>query len=815
MDAIAQLKLSLRALVRSPLFSLGVLTTLALSLAASIATVTLVDRVLWRPLPLRDPASVVVIMEADSASRLRLASYPTFDDWRSQAKAFDGMAFIRGETMSLGPEGARQRVTAALVSEGYFAVGGITPVLGRTFSSAEESLSGGGVLVLSEAVWSSQFGRAADVIGKAVIIDGESRTVIGVIPTAQRLFGWEEIWVPLAAERSRTPEVENRFLHVDSRVLARLSTGTTVEGASSDLLRIQQNLAAQFPDPAGTYANVQMTPIRDVLIGNVSPTLSALGWAMLLVLLLACANVAGLVLLRTARRQRELSVRTALGAPFSRLVGQLVSETVLLSLIAGAVGVMLATVVIGVVRATPSIGIPRASELYVDGRTLWIALGISLVVGLAVGLLPAWRLRGTLEQSARFARGAAADGAGMRRLRASATALQLGLALTLLVGAGLLLRSFNSAQQVDLGYRTEQIVAMDVYPPSPRFDAESDAASLYRQLVDRAAAIPGVQNAAFINHTPLGGWMPTVVSAPGVSPATNGSDAALYKTASEEYADVVGLRIVKGRWFTRAEVDAGAPGVVISEAVATRFWPDGDAIGRAITVHRSSQARPGFGDPQPSTVIGVVAPVRHFGPTADAPWEVYLPFTRQAWAWGSVVVRSNLPPAVLRRNLESAMREVEPDMPMGAATGAGYRTFAEGVEGFIAPRRVATILGAGLAAVALLIASLGLYALSAYSVSQRTSEFGVRMALGAAPGAIIRDVLRDGGRLALVGIALGLAGAVGMGRVLASQLFGVAPTDPMAFTAAAALLIAVLMFALWFPARRASRLDPVTALREE
>jgi hypothetical protein len=309
--------------------------------------------------------------------------------------------------------------------------------------------------------------------------------------------------------------------------------------------------------------------------------------------------------------------------------------------------------------------------------------------------------------------------------------------------------------------------------------------------------------------------MPTVVTVPGVSPDPDGNDTALYKTASEDYADVVGLRIVQGRWFTRAEVDAMAPGVVVSEAMAQRFWPAGDAIGRAITLRRSSQARPRFGEPEASTVIGVVAGVRHFGPTTDAPWEVYLPFTREAWAWGSIVVRSSLANTVLRRNVEGALREVDPDLPVGSATGSGYRTFAEGVDVFFAPRRVSTALAAGLAGAALLIASLGLYALSAYSVSQRTAEFGVRMALGASPQAIVGQVLRDGGRLAGAGIALGIAGAVALGRVLASQLFGVAATDPVTFAVAAALLTAVLLVAVWIPARRAARLSPVAALRAD
>ncbi|MBC7895579.1 MAG: ABC transporter permease, partial [Cytophagaceae bacterium] len=282
-----------------------------------------------------------------------------------------------------------------------------------------------------------------------------------------------------------------------------------------------------------------------------------------------------------------------------------------------------------------------------------------------------------------FGRGAVTAGEGARTLRAAVTALQLGLALTLLVGAGLMLRSFGRMRAVDVGFRPEQTYAFDIYPPSPRYRDEDAARSLYGRLIDRVAAVPGVGGVAFVNHTPLGGAISTNMLVPGVAPDPNGGDAALYKTASDTYAEVMGLRVVKGRWFTRAEVEARGTGIVVSEDVARRYWPDEDPIGRSLTVYRSSQARPRFGEAEPSTVIGVVAPVRHYGPATLAPWEVYLPYTREPWGWGSIVVRSSLAPSVIRASVERALIEVEPDLPLSGTAGAGFRMMGTGVEDFM------------------------------------------------------------------------------------------------------------------------------------
>ncbi|MBC7897927.1 MAG: ABC transporter permease, partial [Cytophagaceae bacterium] len=403
---MTELTYAWRALLRTPMFTTGVVVTLSLALAASIAAITIVDRVLLRPLPLRDADAIVSLMESDGKTGRRLPSYPTFRDWQARVRGMLGVGFTRGETVSLGEQGKRERAVLALVSPGFLSVVGISPLVGRAFAPDEERANGGGVALISEEIWGARYGRDRSAIGTQLVLDGKPVTIIGVVPTRQRYPEWAEIWVPIEPVAATSAPLQNRFLHVDSRTIGRLGPGTTIEAATKELAGIQATLSAEAPDPAGIFPSVQVTSLRDTILGSSASSLSTLGVAMGLVLLLACANVGGLVLLRMARREKAFAVRAALGAPFRTLVRQLVIESVMLATLAGAIGIGIASSVIGLVRATPALGVPRSAELAIDARVVAIAATVSLVVGVLIGLLPAWRLRSSLAAGARFGRGA-------------------------------------------------------------------------------------------------------------------------------------------------------------------------------------------------------------------------------------------------------------------------------------------------------------------------------------------------------------------------------------------------------------------------
>lgn len=815
MSLLLEWRQSARGLWRAPAFALGVVLTLGLALGAGIAVLTLVDRVMLRPLPVREADRLMVLMEDDGRGNQRLVSFPTFEDWSRLSRSFAGMVFVRGGTAGLGPRGARESVLLATASAGYASTLGISPMLGRGFTADEESAGGPLVAMLTESVWVSRFGRDPDIVGRVIHLNDRPTTVIGVIPEAQRYPEWAEIVAPLQPLRSTDPALTSRVLHVDSRAFGRLAPGVSQEQARRELGAVQARLSEGYADPAGAFGGVQVQPLRDAIIGAVTGPLASLAVGMGLMLLLTSANLAGLALLRHVRRSRELSIRSALGATTGLLVRDTLREWVMLAALAGVVGIGLASLLMALVRNTPALNIPRSTELFVDARVAVVGVTLALGLGVLLGMLPVLRARRNTGPVLFGARGSARSGTDARWLRSAVTVVQMGLAVTLMAGAALLLHSFARMQRVSVGYAPAGVTAIDINPPTGRYTDERVAADFYRRLMDAVASIPGVQGAAFINHVPLGGAIFSRVTVGGVAPDPQGADQALYKTASEGYAALMGLHVTRGRWFDRAEVDARQTGVVISERVAAHFWPGVDPIGRGLTVYRSSQARAGFGDAEPSTVIGVVADVHHFGPAEGGLPEVYLPFTREVWGWGSIVMRSALPSGELRRLAEAKLREVDPDLMLTGSGRTGFRELGRDLDRFLVPRRVAVVIALGMAALAMLVASLGLYALVSYSVSQRTGEFGIRMALGATPGAVRWGVLKEGWRLTALGSALGVAGALGTGRVLANQLYETSPRDPWAIAAALGVLCTVLTLALTLPARRASVLEPTAALRSE
>jgi putative ABC transport system permease protein len=538
--------------------------------------------------------------------------------------------------------------------------------------------------------------------------------------------------------------------------------------------------------------------------------------AVALGLLIACVNVANLSLVRAAGRARDVAVRVALGATRGHIARQLLAEMFLLATAAGALGVLLTIWATGALRSAASPQIPRAAELTVDMRVLGVAVVLSLVTAALCGLAPAiGLLRADVTGALRDGRGAGLGTRSGRRLQSALTVSQFALALMLLIGAGLLVQSFRRAQEINVGFDPGGLLALRVLPPSPRYDSAPAAALLYERLVTAARDVPGIEAAAFTNHAPLSNAsMPTRIRVPGRATDTTGADGALYKTVSPDYLRLMRIPLIYGRWFTNADMTPTATGVVVSDEVGKRYWPGENPIGRSITIFKSSQARADFGSEVHALVIGVVGSVRHFGMESNPAAEVYVPFTTEPWAHGVLLVRTTLPAVSVIPALRKAIAGVDADLPIsGAGRLAGIQPLDRSIDALLATRRWMMSLVTAFAASALLLAALGIYSVTAYAVSQRVHEIGVRMALGATRERVVAMVVRRGVMHAALGVAVGLAGALALTRLLATLLFATSPREPVTFVVVSLALALVAAVACYMPARRAARIEPVEALR--
>jgi len=577
---------------------------------------------------------------------------------------------------------------------------------------------------------------------------------------------------------------------------------------------VEQRLAQAYPEEQAHWTSAVMLPIRDEILGNVKTTLLMLSGAVLLVLLLACANVANLLLVRASARERELGVRAALGAGRSRLVRQLLAESLTLAGIGGALGVAFAVIIVRAVRATAGAQLPRASEIVVEPRAILFAAGLTILVALLAGVAPA--LRATQVATLARLRSGVHGSVGNRRdthLRSFLVAAQFALALVLLIGSGLLIRSFVRLQSVDLGFDPDSRVAIAVFPPAGKYDDPGAALGLYRSLLESMAAVPGVRDVALVNHLPIGGgWVTSPVQVDGRTDDVTRQPQALYRTASESYLRTMGMHVARGRWFTDADI-RDKTGFVINETLAKQVWPSADPLGRRISLRRSSQQRPDYGRPVSGVVIGVVKDVRQQSIGSRPSPEVFVPWTLEVWPWITLVAHVQNPSREIPL-LRRAVLDVDATIPVaGRNLQGGFVTLESTLSSSEAQRRLATSLVGSFAAAALLLAAIGMYGVIAYGVAQRTREMGVRMALGATERRILRLVVGEGVRLAAVGAALGIAGALVSTRLIRSLLFETVPTDPLTFVVTPLLLAAVALLATYIPARRATRLDPTLAIR--
>jgi putative ABC transport system permease protein len=802
MDTFFQdLRYAVRTLRRTPAFTFAAVACLALGIGANTAIFSVIDGVLLRPLPFRDPSSLVMVWETDpSQGRDRnVVSPANYLDWRAQNSTFSEVGSYIDWRANLTGIDEPVEVARAIATATFFRVLDVAPELGRVYTLEEDAPNGPNVVVLSHRLWERHFGARRDALGARLELDGRPFTVIGVMPATFGIEGSRaELWTPMQLDpavdyRTRT----GRYL----TSVARLKPGVTAERAQADMSAIARRLEAAHPIfNRGWGANV--VPMYEQVVGGVRRALLVLAGVVAFVLLIACANVANLLLARSTARTREVAVRAALGAGRGRMVRQLLTESVVLSALGGAVGLLLAYWGVQGVKALAPRGVPRVASISIDGWTMAFTLVVALVTGLLFGLVPALQAgRGNLQTVLREgSRGSTSSG----RARAVLVAAQVALSLVLLIGAGLMLRSFARLQAVDPGFDPEGVLTGRVQLAGQRFRASSAATAFFGQLLDRVEKVPGVEAASAINWLPFGGdgsatsyW----IEGRPVPPPGN-EFVADVRAVDPRYFRTMRIRVKRGDPFDARANTESPKQVVVNEAFVRVHFPTSNPIGEHVLMPWDDTLR--------AEIVGVVADTKHAGLDSLAKPMIYWAMKQFPTNFMTLVVRTNGDPMRLAPAIAREVRALDANQPF-----ADPKPLDAYLSQSVAQRRFSMTLLGVFSALALVLAALGIYGVLAYSVAQRTREIGVRMALGARDSTVAGMVVREALRVVGVGLAIGVAGAVALTRVLTTLLYDVSPTDPLTFTGVTLALGAVAVTASYFPARRAARVDPIVALRQE
>ena len=797
-----------RMMRKNPGFTTVAVMVLALGIGANTAIFSVINAVLLRPLPYRDPQQLVMLNERNLKLGFPMFSVsPTnFNDWRSQSRSFEQMCAYTGFFFVLTGSGEPERIPGARVSAELFPMLGIQPMHGRLFLPEEDQPGRNLVVILSESLWRRRFGADREILGRGVTFNGQVYTVVGILPSSTYFPNWNtQAWAPIAFnEQELTQSRGGHYIGV----IARLKDGVSAEQALAEMTGIAKQLQQQYPAIQANW-DVVLRSLNDAVVGRVRPALSVLLGAVGFVLLIACGNVANLLLARATVRQREIAIQTALGASRWRVLRQLTVESLLLALTGAAAGVLLARWAVSTMHMIgPAMGLPRWQEVSIDWKVLLFTLGISVLTAVIFAVAPAFHVMRVDVYDALKEGGRLTGGSMRRRLRGALVAVEVALSLILLIGAGLFIRSFAALRSVDLGLKPENVLTFRVLLPQTKYPDAARQAGLYTQALERMKTLPGVDSAALVSILPFGGqdemysfYAETMgVITPDQQPS------AQYQLVSSDYFRTMGIPLLAGRAFSEQDVEGKPRVAIINDVIAERYFKDVNPIGKRIQLgRRFSIVR---------EVVGVVGSAKRYDPADQAALQVYEPYTQMPQASMNFVLRTSVSPASLSNLARERVWSLDRDLPVN-----DLLPMDEVVTGSMAQPRFRTVLLGIFAGVALLLAAVGLYGVMAYSVAQRTHEIGLRMALGAQAGDVVRLVIRQGMTMTLIGIVMGVAGALALLRVISTVmsdlLFGIKPTDPATFVVIPMVLFLVSLVACFVPARRATRVDPLRALHHD
>lgn len=798
---LQDLRFSFRLMSKNPALTAVMVFTLALGIGANSAIFSVVNAVLLQSLPLKNPEQVVMVLESSQNIKTLEASPADFIEWREQNQSFENIAAYYTRKYNLQGGYQPEALDCALVSPGLFQLLGVNATEGRVFTPQEGESGSNRVVILGNALWKRHFGSDPGVVGKPINLNGVDTIVVGIMPS-EFVFPLQgqtvDAWLPLVFNPNQLSNREHHFLNV----IARMKQGTTLAQAQADLDVINNRLQQEFPQ-TNESLRAKVVPIREQVVGNVRLALLILSVAVGFVLLIACVNVTNLLLSKASIRLKEIAIRTAIGASRARLIRQLLTESVAISLAGGVLGLIMAGWGTGLLISLAPSSLPRISKVTIDAKVLGFTVLVTLLTSILYGLVPALQtskpdLNETLKESGRES-----GGGGSRRLSNVLVISELALSVVLLIGAGLLIRSFMRLQEVDPGFNPHNVLSMQLRLAPPKYTNATHAIAFYREFLEHMGKLPGVESVGSTSHIPLSDMNLGLNFMIQGQPPPNLRDLpeAEFRAISPTYFDTLDIPLMKGRAFTQADDQNQMPVAIINEALARRFFNNEDPIGKGLNIE---------GEQAPREIVGVVADVRHFGLDAEAKPEIYAPFPQHPFPFMVFVFRAAGDTSKVAALVRSEISMMDKDQPL-----SNIKTMEQYLSESLSRRRFNTLLLSLFAALALVLAAVGIYSLMSYSVTQRTREIGIRMALGAQPMEVLRLMLGHGVKLSLAGLIIGVVAALVLTRLLSSLLYEISATDPVAFVVVPLLLIVVVLIAIYIPSRRATKVDPLIALRHQ